>query len=172
MPVYALGDRVPQIHESAYIHPEATIIGSAIIGPRASVWPHAVIRADDNIIRIGEASSIQDGAVLHCTIAHETVVGNFVTVGHLAHLEGCTVLDHALVGTGSVILHHAVIGEHALVGAAAMVPGNVEVPRCAMALGVPAKIRENAVPEGHSTMNVETYVERGRLFAAEMRRID
>ena len=172
MPVYAIGDRVPEIHESAYVHPEATIIGSAIIGPDASVWPQAVIRADDNTIRIGEGSSIQDGAVIHCTHFHETVVGKFVTVGHLAHLEGCTVLDHALIGTGSVVLHDAVIGEHALVGAAAMVPGKVQVPRCAMALGVPAKIREDAVPEGHSQHNVDTYIERGRLFAAELRRID
>lgn len=172
MPVYALGDRVPEIHESAYIHPEATIIGSAVIGPDASVWPQAVIRADDNIISVGEGTSIQDGAVLHCTGFHQTTVGKFVTVGHLAHLEGCTVLDNALIGTGSVVLHDAVIGEHALVGAAAMVPGNVEVPRCAMALGVPAKIREDAVPEDHSRLNVDTYIARARLFAAELRRID
>lgn len=172
MPVYAIGDQVPEIHESAYIHPEATIIGNAVIGPDATVWPHAVIRADDNRITIGEGSSIQDGAVIHCTTAHETTVGKFVTVGHLAHLEGCTVLDHALIGTGSVVLHDAVIGEHALVGAAAMVPGKVQVPRCAMALGVPAKIREDAVPEGHSRMNVDTYIQRGRQFAAELRRVD
>jgi len=172
VPIYAIGDRVPEIHESAYIHPEATIIGSAVVGPDASVWPHAVIRADDNIISIGEGTSIQDGAVLHCTPFHATTVGKFVTVGHLAHLEGCRVLDHALIGTGSVVLHDAVIGEHALVGASAMVPGKVEVPRCAMALGVPAKIRENAVPEGHSQMNVDTYITRGRLFKAELCRID
>lgn len=172
MPVYAIGDRIPEIHPSAYIHPEATIIGSAVIGADASVWPQAVIRADDNLITIGEGSSIQDGAVLHCTPVHATTIGNFVTVGHLAHLEGCTVLDHALIGTGSVVLHDAVIGEHALVGAAAMVPGKVTVPRCAMALGVPARIREDAVAEGHSQLNVDTYIARGRLFAAELRRID
>lgn len=172
MAVYAIGDRVPEIHETAYIHPEATIIGSAVIGPDASVWPQAVIRADDNVISVGEGSSIQDGAVLHCTPELATTVADFVTVGHLAHLEGCRVLEWALIGTGSVVLHNAVIGEHALVGASAMVPGGVEVPRCAMALGVPAKIREDAVPEGHSKMNVDTYVARARLFAAELRRID
>ena len=172
MPVYAIGDRVPEIDSTAYIHPEATIIGSAVIGPNASVWPQAVIRADDNTIAIGEGTSIQDGAVLHCTPFHATTVGAFVTVGHLAHLEGCRVLDHALVGTGSIILHDAVIHEHALVGAAAMVPGGVEVPKCAMALGVPAKIREDAVPEGHAAINVETYIKRGALFAAQLRRID
>lgn len=172
MAVYALGDRVPVIHDSAYVHPEATIIGHAVIGPDASIWPHAVIRADDNIITVGEGTSIQDGAVLHCTPELPTTVGNFVTVGHLAHLEGCRVLDHALIGTGSIVLHDAVIGEHALVGAAALVPGGVVVPRAAMALGVPARIREDAVSEGHSDRNVETYVRRSRQFAAELRRLD
>ena len=172
MAIYAFGDRIPEIHESAYIHPQSTIIGSVVIGPDASVWPQAVIRADDNVITIGEGTSIQDGAILHCTPFHATTVGRFVTVGHIAHLEGCRVLDHALIGTGSVVLHDAVIGEHALVGAAAMVPGNVEVPRCAMALGVPAKIREDAVAEGHAEMNVSAYLERGKRFAAELRRID
>ena len=76
------------------------------------------------------------------------------------------------MGTGSVVLHDAVIGEHALVGAAAMVPGGVEVPRCALALGVPARIREDAVPEHHARDNVETYIERGRRFAADLRRVD
>lgn len=172
MAVYAIGDRVPEIHETAYIHPEATVIGSARIGPHATVWPSAVIRADDNVIEVGEGTSIQDGAVLHCTVVHPTTVGRFVTVGHLAHLEGCRVLDHALIGTGSIVLHEAVIGEHALVGAAAMVPGGVDVPRCAMALGVPARIKEDAVTEGHSAYNVESYIDRGRLFAAELRRLD
>ena len=172
MAIYAIGDRVPQIHEDAYIHPDATVIGSAIIGPESSVWPHAVIRADDNEITVGRGSSIQDGAVLHCTMIHPTIVGDFVTVGHLAHLEGCHILDHSLVGTGSVILHDAVVGPHALVGAAAMVPGGVVVPALAMALGVPARIREDALEEGHSDINAEIYIERAKLFAAELRRID
>lgn len=172
MAIYALGDRVPQIHETAYVHEQATVIGSVILGPGASVWPQAVIRADDNVIEIGEATSVQDGAVLHCTIVHPTTVGRFVTIGHLAHLEGCTVKDNALVGTGSIVLHDAVIGEHALVGAAAMVPGKTVVPPRAMALGVPVKIRDDAVPEGHSQMNVDAYLARGKEFAADLRRID
>ncbi len=172
MAIYALGDQVPQIHESAYVDEHATVIGSVVLGPNASVWPHAVIRADDNTISIGEATSIQDGAVLHCTQFHPTTVGRFCTVGHLAHLEGCTVLDNALVGSGAIVLHNAVIGEHALVGAAAMVPGGVEVPPRAMALGVPAKIRPDAVAEFHAQMNVDSYVERARRFSTELRRID
>ena len=172
MPIYALGDKVPQIHETAYVHPEATAIGSVVLGPGASVWPQAVLRGDDGDIRIGANTSIQDGAILHCTPVHPTTVGENCTVGHLAHLEGCTVHDWALVGSGSIVLHNAIIHEHALVGAAAMVPGGVEVPRCAMALGVPAKIREDAVAEFHAKMNVDAYVARGAQFREQLTRID
>jgi len=172
MAIYALGDRVPDIHETAYVHPEATVIGSVVLGPNASVWPQAVIRADDNVITIGDATSIQDGAVLHCTPFHPTTVGRNCTVGHLAHLEGCTVHDHALIGSGSIVLHNAIIGAHALVGAAAMVPGGVEVPPRAMALGVPVRIREDAMEEFHAQLNVDSYVDRVRRFGAELRRLD
>ncbi len=172
MPIYALGDRVPEIHESAYISPEATLIGSVVIGADSSVWPGAVIRADDNYIRVGEGTSIQDGAVLHCTASLETVVGDYCTVGHLAHLEGCTVHDHSLIGSGSIVLHEAIIGPHALVGGAAMVPGGVEVPPRAMALGVPAKILLDKLLEHHSREGADSYIERSRRFRTGLRRVD
>ena len=75
MAVYALGDRVPQIHPSAYVHPLAVVIGDVVLGPESSVWPHAVIRADDNRISIGARTSVQDNAVLHCTSHLPTIVG-------------------------------------------------------------------------------------------------
>lgn len=171
MPIYALGDRVPEIHPDAYVHPDATLIGSVVIGPQSSVWPNAVIRADDNVISIGRGSSIQDGAVLHCTEVHQTIVGDYVTIGHLAHLEGCRVLDRSLIGTGSVVLHDAVIGPEALVGAAALVPGKMVVPELAMALGVPARIRENALQPGANDVNAQSYIRRAELYAAQLRRI-
>lgn len=172
MPIYALGDRIPEIDAAAYVHPDATLIGSVILGPLSSVWPNAVIRADDNVIRIGRGSSIQDGAVLHCTEVHSTVVGDYVTIGHLAHLEGCQILDRSLVGSGSVILHDAVIGPEALVGAAALVPGKMVVPTLAMALGVPARIREDALQPGANDVNVRSYIRRSGVYSAQLRRID
>lgn len=172
MAIYALGSDEPEIHDTAYVHPQATVIGKVVIGAHASVWPHAVIRADDNTIAIGASTSVQDGAVLHCTTDHPTIVGSFCTIGHLAHLEGCIIHDHALVGSGSIILHNAVIHSHALVGAAAMVPGGTEVPPRAMALGVPARIRPDAVPEHHAKSNADAYVRRGAQFADELRRLD
>ena len=172
MPIYALGDRIPEIDADAYVHPDATLIGSVIIGPESSVWANAVIRADDNVITIGRGSSIQDGAVLHCTEVHETIIGDYVTIGHLAHLEGCRILDRSLVGSGSVILHDAVVGPEALVGAAAFVPAKMVVPALAMALGVPARNRENALQKGANDRNVETYIRRARYYPSELRRID
>jgi len=171
VPVYALGDLEPDIDPSAYIHPEATVIGRVVIGPESSVWPQAVIRGDDNTITIGAQTSIQDGAIIHCTEDQQTKIGDRCTVGHLAHLEGCTVHDDSLIGSGSIVLHGAVIGPNALVGAAAMVVGGTEVSPWSMALGVPARIRRNALEEGFGEQNVATYVERGRRFRAELRRL-
>ena len=98
MPIYALGDLEPNIDPTAYIHPDAVIIGDVTIGSESSVWACSVIRGDDGVIRIGNRSNIQDGAVLHTTPVYPTVVGNNCTIGHLAHLEGCTVEDDSLVG--------------------------------------------------------------------------
>lgn len=100
MPIYASSaQQVPVIHPTAYVSPEAVIIGSVTIGAESSVWPGAVLRGDDGVIEIGDRTSIQDGAVLLDTTPFwPTVVGNECTIGHLAHLEACTVEDGALVG--------------------------------------------------------------------------
>ena len=86
MPVYALGDIEPRIDPTAYVHPEAVVIGNVEIGPESSVWPNAVIRGDDNLISIGARTSVQDNAVLHCADGFPTIIGDDVTLGHLCHL--------------------------------------------------------------------------------------
>ena len=172
MAVYALGDLVPVIDPTAYVHPLAVVIGDVDIGPEASVWPGAVLRGDDNAIRVGARSNVQDGAVIHCTAAHPTLIGEDCTIGHLAHLEGCTVHDESLIGTASVVLPEARVGPNALVGANATVPGGLVVPPGAMALGTPARIRENALPPGRNLANAERYVIRGRRYRSDLRRLD
>jgi carbonic anhydrase/acetyltransferase-like protein (isoleucine patch superfamily) len=172
MAVYALGDRVPQIHPSAYVHPLAVVIGDVVLGPESSVWPHAVIRADDNRISIGARTSVQDNAVLHCTSHLPTIVGDDVTLGHLCHLEGCTIEDRALVGVGAVVLHEAVVGRGSIVGANAVVRNGQVVPPLSMALGVPAVVREGVVAEDTNMINAIVYVERSRQFRETLRRID
>ena len=94
MPIYALGDQVPEIHADAYVHPDAVVIGSVRIGAGSSIWPTAVVRGDDGEIHIGERTSIQDGSILHTTSWSPTTVGNDVTVGHNVHLEDRTGRRH------------------------------------------------------------------------------
>jgi len=88
----------PKIHPSAFLAPNATIIGNVTIGAGANIWFGVVLRGDQNEIRIGEKSSIQDNTVIHCNEDHPTIVGSLVTVGHCAVLEGCTIEDGALIG--------------------------------------------------------------------------
>ena len=171
MPVYALGDRVPSIDPEAFVHPDAVVIGDVHIGPESSVWPTAVLRADFGTIRIGAQTSIQDGTVIHCTSRLDTVIGDRCTIGHNAHLEGCTIHDDSLIGSGSVVLHEAEVGPHALVGANAVVNNGKRVPAHARALGVPAVVTENAVPEGSLRHGVDTYVAAGHRYRAELRRL-
>ena len=171
MPIYALGDRAPDIDPAAYVHPDAVLIGAVTIGPEATVWPHAVLRGDDGAVSVGARTSVQDGSVIHCTRELDTVIGAECVVGHLVHMEGCTIEDGALVGSGSIVLHRAVVRSGALVGAAALVPNGVEVPPGAMALGVPAMIKPDSVDPDTIARTVEIYVERGRRYRDELRRL-
>jgi len=172
MAVYALGDSVPSIHPDAYVHPEATIIGDVAIGAGSTVWPQAVLRGDDGAISVGERSSIQDGAVVHTAPAGPTTIGNDCTVGHLVHLEACTLRDGSLAGVGSVIRHGVVVGEGALVGAGAVVLDGTEIPPAALAVGVPAKIRPNGAAGAMLVAAASSYVRRGARYKAELRRLD
>jgi carbonic anhydrase/acetyltransferase-like protein (isoleucine patch superfamily) len=172
MAIYALGGLEPRIDPTAFVHPEATIIGQVEVGPEASIWPQAVLRGDGNWIRIGARTSVQDGSVLHCTPEHETVVGADAVIGHIVHLEGCEVAAGALVGNGAVVLHRAMIHTGAIVGANAVVTNDTEVPPGALALGVPARILEGRANPDLITESVEEYVKRASLYRSQLRRLD
>jgi carbonic anhydrase/acetyltransferase-like protein (isoleucine patch superfamily) len=172
MAIYALGDVEPRIDPEAYVHPDATVIGNVTLGAGTTVWPQAVLRGDYGEIVVGARTSVQDGAVLHTTPLLPTTVGDDVVIGHLAHLECCTVHDGALIGTGSIVLHRAVVERGALVGAGAVVPNGVVVPSGAMALGVPAKIRPDAADAQETLRNAAQYVLNGERYRKELRRID
>ncbi|MDQ1373991.1 MAG: hypothetical protein QOJ09_1329 [Actinomycetota bacterium] len=172
MAIYALGDRVPDIHPDAYVHPDATVIGDVTVGAHASVWPGAVLRGDSDRIVIGPRTSIQDGTVIHCTTGEPTIIGAECVVGHVAHLEGCTVGDGTLIGSGSVVLNRAVVGANALVGANAVVANDVVVPAGARALGVPARITDAGIRPGAFASAVDHYVARITEYRRELRRLD
>jgi carbonic anhydrase/acetyltransferase-like protein (isoleucine patch superfamily) len=171
MAIYALGDLVPSIDPEAYIHPEAVLIGQVTVGAGSTVWPGAVLRGDYGKIAVGEQTSVQDGAVIHATEDLPTLIGNECVIGHIAHLEGCVVEDRCLIGSGSVVLHRVIVRRGALVGAGAVVSPGTEVPSKAMALGVPARIRLDAVSEDAVLDGVGRYVANGARYARELRRI-
>jgi carbonic anhydrase/acetyltransferase-like protein (isoleucine patch superfamily) len=172
MAIYALGDLVPSIHPDAYVHPDATVIGDVTIGAESTIWPSAVMRGDYGRIVVGERTSVQDGTVVHATEVHPTIIGNECIIGHLAHLEGCTVEDGALIGSGSVVLHNCVVGSKAIVGANALLPNNTHVPPGALALGVPAQIKPDRADPAAFGYIVSGYVANGHRYAKELRRID
>lgn len=172
MPIYALGDVEPRIHPTAFVHPDAVVIGNVEIGEQSSVWPCAVLRGDEGKIVIGARTSIQDGSVLHVTDDLDTIVGDECVIGHIVHLEGCTIESRSLVGNGAIVLHRAVVRSGALVGANAVVTNDMEVPAQAMALGIPAKLRLDAVKPEMISDGVEKYVQRSRLYREKLRRID
>ena len=172
MPIYQLGDLVPDVHPEAYVHPEAVLIGNVTVGAESTVWPGAVLRGDYGTIVIGARSSVQDGTVVHAGPGFPTVVGDGCVIGHLAHLEGCTMEDDSLVGSGSVVLHHAMVGTGATVGANAVVPNRMQVPPGALAVGVPAQIREGRSSLEMIRLSAQEYVANGHRYREGLRRLD
>ena len=138
--IYLLGERRVQTRERFYVADSATVIGSVVLENDASVWFGAVIRADNDVITIGERTNVQDGAVLHADPGFPLTLGRGVTVGHQAMLHGCTVGDEALIGIQSTVLNGAVIGEESIVGACALVPEGKEIPPRSLVVGAPARV--------------------------------
>jgi carbonic anhydrase/acetyltransferase-like protein (isoleucine patch superfamily) len=173
MAIYRLGDRTPHIPASAYVAPEATIIGSVRLGERASVWPGAVLRADGDTITVGDETNIQDGAVLHVDPGCPLVLGTRVTVGHQATLHGCTIGDGSLVGLQAVILNRAAIGRECLVAAGAVVTEGKAFPDRSLIVGAPAKVLR-ALADADVAMlstGADVYVQRGASYRELLQRI-
>ncbi|MGP4028061.1 gamma carbonic anhydrase family protein [Actinomadura sp. 3N407] len=171
MAVYALGDQVPDIHPSAYVHPGATVIGSVTLGEEATVWPGAVLRGDYGAIGVGARTSVQDGTVVHTTAPWPTVIGADCVIGHNVHLEGCVIEDRCLIGSGSVVLNRARVGTRGVVGAGAVLTEDGVVPPEHTALGVPARARRGGIDERWYKEAVAMYVANGHRYAAELTRI-
>jgi carbonic anhydrase/acetyltransferase-like protein (isoleucine patch superfamily) len=172
MAIYALGDQIPVIDPSAYVHPDAVIIGSVTIGAGSSIWPGAILRGDDGAIVIGERTSIQDGTVVHTTPMSHTTVGDDCVIGHIVHLEGCIIENFAQVSSGSVVLHRAVVETGAIVAANAVVLNDMRVPAGALAVGAPAVIKEGRARKADIEMAVMAYLHKGKRFSEQLRRID
>jgi carbonic anhydrase/acetyltransferase-like protein (isoleucine patch superfamily) len=132
----------PKVHPTAFVAPTAVLIGNVVVEEHANIWFGAVLRGDQNEIRIGARTSVQDNAVLHCNEEHATIVGAGVTIGHCAVLEGCVVEDGALIGMNATVLDGARVGAGALVAAGSVVKERGEVPANTLAAGIPAAAKK------------------------------
>ncbi len=147
MPVLTIDGKTPRIDPTAWVAPNAYVIGDVEIGPGASIWYGVVLRGDVEPIRIGARTNVQDGSVVHTDRGFPAIVGCDVTIGHMACVHGCTIADRALVGIGAIVLTGASLAEECVVGAGALVPEGKAFEAKSLVLGVPAKRVREVTPE-------------------------
>ena len=171
---YRLGGHEPRVPATAFVAVEATLVGQVELGEHASVWFGAVARGDNEPIRIGAASNIQEGAVLHADPGFPLDIGAGVTVGHQAMLHGCTIGEGSLIGIQAVVMNGAVIGRHCLVGAGAVVTEKKTFPDRSLILGAPAKLARTLSDAEVADLAgaASGYVRRAALFRSEAVRVD
>jgi gamma-carbonic anhydrase len=160
----------PQIASSAYVDPQAVVIGEVSVGEDSSIWPGAVLRGDYHRIRIGARTSIQDNCVLHVQgESYPVFVGDGVTVGHGAILHGCTVESNCLVGMGAILLNGSKIGAFSIVAAGTLVPEGIEVPPGSLVMGLPARVHRPLTEAERARIgtSAEHYVQFKNAFQAE-----
>jgi carbonic anhydrase/acetyltransferase-like protein (isoleucine patch superfamily) len=176
MPIYALDDLVPQtpIAGRFWVAPDAHVVGHVILDEDVGIWFGAVIRGDNEPIRIGARSNIQEGAMLHSDAGFPLTVGRDVTVGHHAILHGCTIGDGSLIGMGATVMNGARIGAGSIIGAGALVTEGKEIPERSLVMGAPAKVIRTLDAEVGAKLlaSAAHYVENAQRFAKGMRRID
>ena len=172
--LYALGHRKPVLKGRCFIAPEAVIIGDVTLGEDVSVWFNAVIRGDNAPIVIGDASNIQECAVLHVDPGISLHIGSRVTVGHKAMLHGCTIGDGSLIGMNAVVLNNAVIGRNCLIGASALVTEGMVIPDDSLVLGSPARVIKPLGEAAAASLQAaaQSYIYKIDLYNSELRPLD
>jgi carbonic anhydrase/acetyltransferase-like protein (isoleucine patch superfamily) len=170
MAIYLLGAAAPTVDPRAWIAPGAHVIGQVTIAAQCSVWFGAVVRGDNEPIRIGPGSNVQEGAVLHTDPGFPLVIGEGVTVGHQAMLHGCTVGAGCLIGIQAVVMNGATLGRECLVAAGALVTEGKSFPDRSLILGSPAKaVRPLSDGEVAALRNsAEVYVAKAKAYATDL----
>ncbi len=171
--IYSLGDRSLETRGEFFIADNATVIGSVVLEQNVSIWFNAVLRADNDVITIGENSNIQDGSVLHTDIGIPLTIGRNVTVGHKVMLHGCTIGDGSLIGINAVILNGARIGRHCVIGANALIPEGKEIPDFSVVMGSPGKVVKEVSDAQKVMMEMGAlhYVENFKRYQRELKRV-
>lgn len=173
MAVYELDGVVPKLADDVYVAPNAQVMGNIEMGPASSVWFGAVLRGDNDLIKIGARSNIQDNSVLHTDPGMPLTLGEGVIVGHQVMLHGCTIGDNTLIGIGATVLNGAKIGKNCLIGAHALITEGKEIPDGSMVVGAPGKIIRTLNEQQISMLklNAEVYVTNAKRFKAGLKEI-
>lgn len=160
MPLFHFDKIKPVIPSTCYVAPGAQIIGRVFLGEHCNVWFNCVLRGDENDIRIGDNTNIQDLSMLHNTKKDALIIGSNVTIGHHVVLHGCTIGNHCLIGMGAIILDGAEIGEGSVVAAGSVVPPGKKYPAKSLIMGSPAKVARELTPEEANRYNnhYKTYI--------------
>ena len=140
MTLYALAEKSPCVDDSAWIAPDANIIGNVILGKNTSVWFCTTLRGDNELIDIGAGSNIQESTVMHTDIGYPLTIGENCTIGHKVMLHGCKIGNNSLIGMGAIVLNGATIGDNCLIGAGALITENKVIPDGSLVMGSPGKI--------------------------------
>ncbi|MDG4860961.1 gamma carbonic anhydrase family protein [Streptomyces sp. T-3] len=166
--IAGVGGKDPEVDEEAFCAPTSVVIGDVTLKPGASIWYHAVLRADCGPIVLGADSNIQDNCTVHVDPGYPVTIGERVSVGHNATVHGCTVEDDCLIGMGATVLNGAVIGAGSLVAAQALVPQGMQVPPGSLVAGVPAKVRRPLTDEEREgiKLNATMYTELAKQHRA------
>lgn len=175
MSVYALDDKKPQCPPDGeyWVAPNAVVIGNVILEPGASVWFNVVVRGDNDPIRIGPDSNIQDGSVLHTDVGVPLNIGRGVTVGHMVMLHGCEIGDNSLIGIGSVVLNGAKIGRNCIIGANTLITEGKVIPDNSLVMGQPGKVVREIGPDQVEmlTASAAHYVQNWKRYSAGLKAI-
>jgi carbonic anhydrase/acetyltransferase-like protein (isoleucine patch superfamily) len=176
MPLYSLDDIGPVLPGEGrfWIAPDAHVIGRVRLGVDVGIWFGAVLRGDNELIDVGAATNIQEGAMLHTDAGAPLTIGAGCTIGHHAILHGCTLGENTLIGMGATVLNHARIGANCLVGAHALVTEGKEFPDNSLIVGSPARAIRTLDAEAVERLRWSSrhYVENWQRYAKGMRRID
>ncbi len=138
--IYALDGIAPKLHPDTWVAPDANLIGRIVLELGASVWFGATLRGDNEEIRVGENSNIQENSVLHTDMGYPLTIGANCTIGHKAMLHGCTIGEGSLIGMGATVLNGAKIGKGCLIGAGALITEGKEIPDGSLVMGAPGKV--------------------------------
>lgn len=172
--IFKLDNAQPDIADSCFVAPSASLIGAVRMAANASVWFNCVLRADNEPIVIGENSNVQDGSVLHVDPGYPIEIAANVTIGHKVMLHGCQIGEGTLIGMNAVVLNGARIGKNCLIGANALVTENMEIPDGSMVLGSPAKVVKTLDEKLQARLaeGAKHYVDNGARYRSGLVRLD